>query len=358
MSNVQQYKCFACGGALTFDPKTQKLKCPFCDNVYELKTVEAYDKQLESKDQEKMEWSTPKQETWDQDSDQVKFYGCKSCGGELIVDSTTTATSCPYCDNPVVVMDNLKSNFKPELIIPFQLDKETAKSNFHKHLVKKRFLPKVFKERNHIDEIKGIYVPFWIFDADATISYRYDAKKIEQSSDDSSDYVKEKYYSIIRDGELRFEAVPVDGSSQVEDKVMESIEPFDLKAAQQFTTAYLVGYFADKYDVSAQDSIEHANQRIKRSIESEINKTLKDYDETTLKSSNIDLKNSKARFVLYPVWFLNTTWQNQKYLFAMNGQTGKFVGDLPFDKSLYWPYLLSRALVAAIIFYAIGYLIF
>ena len=356
MTNLQQYKCLACGGALTFDTKTQKLKCPFCDNIYELATVEAFDKQLEADKVENMNWETPKNTTWD--NDEVKFYGCKSCGGELIVDNNTTATSCPYCDNPVVVMDHLKSNFKPELIIPFQLDKTAAKNNLHNHLKNKKFLPAIFKDKNHIEEIKGIYVPFWIFDTDAKANYRYNAIKTEDYSDEDFDYVRDKHYSIVRNGEFKFSAVPVDGSTKIENEIMESIEPFDLKAATDFKTAYLVGYYADKYDVSADDSIKRANQRIKKSIADEIEKTISDYDETDLKSSSIDLKNGKARFVLYPVWFLNTTWQNESYTFAMNGQTGKFVGNLPFDKTLYWPFLISRSLIAAAIVYAIGYFVF
>lgn len=53
-------------------------------------------------------------------------------------------------------------------------------------------------------------------------------------------------------------------------------------------------------------------------------------------SSSIKLKNGKAKYGLLPVWLLNTSWQGQKYTFAMNGQTGKFVGNLPMDKGAYW----------------------
>ena len=67
--------------------------------------------------------------------------------------------------------------------------------------------------------------------------------------------------------------------------------------------------------------------------------------------SSIQLMNGVAKYVLYPVWLLNTTWENKKYTFAMNGQTGKFVGDLPMDKKLYWKkWGLTAGIVAALVY--------
>lgn len=358
MTNLQEYKCPACGGAIGFDTKLQKMKCSYCDSEFEVESLKAYDAQLKEDQVDVMDWETPIEDEWADANDELKMYGCKSCGGELMVDANTTATACPYCDNPIVLMDQLNRGIKPQLIIPFKLDKEKAKANLLNHLKDKKFLPKIFKDKNHIDEIKGVYVPFWIFDTESQASYRYEGIKEENYSDNHFDYIKKRHYSIIREGSFTFEGVPVDGSSIVDDTLMEAIEPFDLKEATEFQTAYLAGYFADKYDVSKEETVDRANQRIKRSIEDEIAQSLRLYDETDEKSGHVHLHNGKARYVLYPVWFLNTTWQNEKYRFAMNGQTGKFVGDLPVDKGLYWQYFAKRALIVSAIFYVIGTFIF
>ena len=127
--------------------------------------------------------------------------------------------------------------------------------------------------------------------------------------------------------------MPVDGSQKMEDELMESIEPFDIKDAVDFKTAYLAGYVADKYDIDAEGSILRANERVKQSAEDSFLKTVKGYTTVFPDYSGIQLKNGIAKYALYPVWVLNTTWNNQKYTFAMNGQTGKFVGDLPVDSS-------------------------
>ena len=142
-------------------------------------------------------------------------------------------------------------------------------------------------------------------------------------------------YSILRGGRIGFERVPVDGSSKMEDDLMESIEPYDFKDAVDFQTAYLAGYLADKYDVNAEESIGHANRRIRQSTEDAFRATVKGYSGVVVENSNVRLENSRVKYALYPVWILNTTWQGKKYRFAMNGQTGKFVGNLPTDKGAY-----------------------
>ena len=108
-----------------------------------------------------------KQAQWQEgEADGLRSYVCKSCGGEIVGDENTAATSCPFCGNPVVMMGQFSGALKPDLVIPFKLDKKAAKEGLKKHLTGKRFLPKIFKDQNHIDEIKGIYVPFWLFDTD------------------------------------------------------------------------------------------------------------------------------------------------------------------------------------------------
>ena len=122
---------------------------------------------------------------------------------------------------------------------------------------------------------------------------------------------------------------------------MESIEPYDFSKAVDFQTAYLAGYLADRYDVDAKQSENRANERIRTGAESEIRKTIKGYDTLIPENISIQLKNGASHYALYPVWILNTTWKGKQYIFAMNGQTGKFVGNLPTDRNAYVRWLLG-----------------
>ena len=211
----------------------------------------------------------------------------------------------------------------------------------------KKLLPKVFKDEAHIDEIKGLYVPFWLFDSDVDADIMYNGTKLRMWSDSNYNYTETSYFSVIRRGSLEFENVPVDGSVKMADDLMESIEPFDASEIIDFRTAYLAGYLADKYDVSKDDSIGRANKRIKKSTEDCFASTAKGYSTLRAENSNIGIKDGKSRYALYPVWLLNTTWRGKKYTFAMNGQTGKMVGDLPMDKGAYWKWWAIYAGIAS-----------
>ena len=358
MTTLQEYKCPCCGGALEFNSSVQKMKCPFCDTEFEMETLEALDAQLENEKESDMSWDSSAGQQWqDGEADGLKTYVCKSCGGEIIGDETTAATSCPYCDNPIVLMGQFSGSLKPDYVIPFKQDKKAAVEGLKKHYEGKTLLPKVFKDQNHIEEVKGVYVPFWLFDADADANIRYKATKVKRWSDDDYNYTETSYYSVCRGGNIGFNTVPVDGSSKMPDELMESVEPYNFSEAVPFQTAYLAGYLADKYDVTDADSVERANERIKKSTEEEFRNTVTGYDTVTTENTYINLQNAKAKYALYPVWMLNTKWNDKKFTFAMNGQTGKMVGDLPCDNKKYWLLTIAFILGFAGVCFALSFLI-
>ena len=338
---LREYKCPCCGGAIEFNSGIQKMKCPFCDTEFEMEALQSYDDAL-SMSQDTMDWQSPPGSEWEEgETDQLRVYVCNSCGGEIVADENTAATSCPYCGNPVVMMGQFSDTLKPDYVIPFKIDKKGAKDALLKHYEGKRLLPKVFKDQNHIDEIKGIYVPFWLFDAGVDADIHYKATKTRIWEDKNNIYTETSYFSVIRSGSMDFQNVPVDGSSKMDDTLMESIEPFDFSQAVDFQTAYLAGYLADKYDVDSETSIPRANERIKASTEEAFRNTVEGYASVNVENSSVKLSNNNAKYTLCPVWLLNTTWNGQKYTFAMNGQTGNFVGDLPMDKSIYKKWFLG-----------------
>ena len=357
--NTVQYKCPCCGGFITYDSKVGKMKCPYCDTEFELETLKSYDESLKNDKSDDMNWiSDDEKERFDGDGDGMCIYVCQSCGGEIIADDTTAATSCPFCGNPTIFKSQLSGELKPDYIIPFKLDKNTAKEALKKHLTGKKLLPKLFKSENHIDEIKGVYVPFWLFDTDADAEARYHATRTRFWSDKDYDYTETSHYSVLRSGSMSFDHIPVDGSKKMPDDLMESLEPFDFSEAVDFSMAYLSGYLADKYDVSSDECNERANERVKRSSDLVLQSTVQGYDSVVPENVSVQFSGGRKHYALYPVWILNTTWNGEKYTFAMNGQTGKFVGDLPVDKGLFWTYFGSIFAGTSVAAYAVFWLLF
>ena len=334
------------------------MKCPYCDTEFEMDTLRAYDDALNQQEPDDMTWKTDPGQDWREgEGEGLRIYQCRTCGGEIVTDETTAATSCPYCSNPVVMMGQLAGDLKPDLVIPFKYDRKAAMEALKSHYKGKRLLPKVFSRENHIEEVKGVYVPVWLFDADAQASIRYKATRVRSWSDSRYHYTETNHYSVFRSGAMSFTAVPVDGSTKMDDTLMESIEPFDLSEGVDFQTAYLSGYLADRYDVGAQQSVARANERIRTSTERAFADTVHGYTTIVPVSSHVNLKNGEARYALYPVWLLNTTWKDKQYHFAMNGQTGKFVGDLPMDGGAFcrWLFGIAGAVSAAV--FAASYLL-
>ena len=348
--------CPACKAELNCEGISGEATCPGCGAEFQMEDLRAYAAQMAEKQDDNMNWDTEAGGQWQEgEADGLRIYGCKQCGGEIVADETTGATHCPYCGNPVVLTGHFAGLLKPDLVIPFKVDKKAAIDVLQNHYKGKRLLPKVFKDQNHIEEVKGLYVPVWLFDTDADANVEYEATRVHRWSDSDYEYTETRHYAVIRGGGIGFENVPVDGSKKMDDTLMESIEPFDISDAVPFQTSYLPGYMADKYDVDAGESIERANERIKKSTEDAFRSTVMGYTTVTAVDSNIRLQNGKSRYALYPVWILNTDWNGQKFTFAINGQTGKIAGDLPMDKGAFWKYLIGVTGAVAALAFAISY---
>lgn len=335
MPTVLQYQCPCCGGRIEFDSAAQQMKCPFCDTVFDLETLRAYDEALKQDAPEEMQWDAPAGGAWEE-AERMGVYTCQSCGGELVADENTAATSCPFCGSPVVLAGRLAGDLKPDLVIPFRLSREDAKAALRRHMQGKRLLPRLFRDENHLDEIKGIYVPFWLYDADVEADLRYHATRVRTWEDSRFRYTETSHFMLQRSGSLGFDRVPVDGSSKMPDELMESIEPFDYGGAVDFQTAYLSGYLADRYDVTAGQSISRANERVKCSTEEAFAATAGGYTTVAPEASRLRLLRSQTHYALCPVWLLTTSWRGQRFTFAVNGQTGRLAGNLPMDKAAYW----------------------
>lgn len=121
----------------------------------------------------------------------------------------------------------------------------------------------------------------------------------------------------------------MDASSKMEDVFMESIEPFDYSQMVPFEMGYLTGYLADKYDVPSENGQDRIRQRVNQSIEDNIQNSLLGFATVVPTNRQLQIQNSKTKYVLLPVWMLNTKYNGKIYTFAMNGQTGKMTGSFP-----------------------------
>ncbi|MBO5143503.1 MAG: zinc ribbon domain-containing protein [Clostridia bacterium] len=331
---VIDHKCVACGASLPFNPKTQRWDCEYCGASYSL--VELNEKEEELK---------KKRQSYELDS-----YHCPDCGAQIVADETTSATFCVYCGNTSIIKERIKGEFNPSKIIPFQTTKEQAIEAFKKMKKGKIYAPKEFNSEENIQKITGVYIPFWVYDCISNGNVEFDCKNFSSWTSGNYTYTKTDFYDVRRSGKMQFDNVPVDGSSKFDDDMMDSIEPFLYDGLKAFDISYLSGFLSERYDVTKENASTRMKKRVENTTIDELKQTVKGYANTSLKNANVELDIKEIEYMLLPVWMLNIKYKDKLYLFAMNGQTGKMVGNVPIVGAKVALTVISLFIVLFIIF--------
>lgn len=347
MGKVLDVQCPSCSAPLHFDAKLGKMKCDYCDSVFDVN-------ELKNIDNVTVEESTEE----NKNTEKYVKYNCPDCGAEIIADETTSATFCLYCGNTAILKNKLTGKFAPDKIIPFKTEKEDAITAF-KGLCKGRiFIPKFFNSESNIEKITGLYIPFWLYEVDVDGSIDATGIKVTSWSSGNTHYTKRDFYDINRTGNMNFKRIPVDGSTRFANDIMNTLEPFYFHYLVDYNHAYLSGYLAESYDVSHEEAFKDAEAR---SLETTKNVMLNDmgnYATKTIKSSNLKSKMKSYEYALLPVWMLNVKYKDKYYLFAMNGQTGEFVGNIPIDKKKVVLFSIGLFVICFALFILVSFLIY
>ena len=348
MANTLDHKCPTCNAVLKFNPKGQNWKCEYCRGEFNLQQIEEYEKKtgkvLEKEPDEKKVL----------DPNGMVVYTCKNCGAEIIADPNVSTTSCVYCKNTAILKDKLQGEFNPKFVIPFKNTKEDAIEAFKKLGKGRIFMPKEFNDKKNINEMSGVYIPFWLYDYTADGSVEATCTRVTSWRSGNYMYTKTDTYLASRDGNMSFSNVPVDGSKRFEDDIMNSIEPFDYNDLKDFNYSYLSGFLSEKYDIDSEGAKPDSETRCKNTFINEMKKDIRGYNAVTVTKNNINLNNIKTDYVLLPVWMLNIKYKDKIYTFAMNGQTGKMVGNIPIN----WVKALLTWFILFALTFGICYLFF
>lgn len=319
---IQQYKCPNCSAELRFHPKKQGFVCEYCDSYFTPEECRSANEQMHTHEQE----IAPGREEF---AEHNNLYVCPSCGAELMTDQNTSATECYYCHNPVVLKGRLSGEYRPAKVIPFKITREEAHGIFKDWCGKRRFLPKDFISESQLLHMAGVYVPFWVADCNIHGQMKAVCKKIRTWTSGDYRYTETKEYDVFRDATIRFEGIPADGASKIEDALMEAIEPFDYNDTKDFEMSYLSGFLSDKYDVNKSQVFPRVRNRAVNGSDQMLRSSMTGYDSVRVTQSDMQVLRTEWQYMLLPVWFMTFQYQGKQYAFAINGQTGKQVGTPP-----------------------------
>lgn len=331
MTAVKNYACPSCKAPLAFEPGSGQWKCDYCFNSYTLEQLET-----------QIETSHP-EEALEEDAPELDSYHCENCGAELIADATTAATFCLYCKSPAIIKNRFSGRFKPTQVIPFKLTKKQAETIYRDWIKKCLFAPSAFQSKTTIEEVTGIYAPFWMYDTTMTGTLDGEGQTISHWTTGDYNYTLIKYFRAYRKGTVSYDNVPVDASIKLDDTLMHKIEPFNYADMVPFSMQYLSGFMAERYDLEEENARPFALSRINDYAAKKFKQTISQYQHFTPRLEEYAPQSISDEYVLMPIYLLNNKFKGQDHLFIVNGQTGKVVGQTPISKA-------KQALFAAALF--------
>lgn len=314
--------------------------CEFCDGEFTLADLGVQATQFNPQATQP-EQTAHELQDWERDgavamdgtgSTDLVGYTCDNCQATLITGRNTGATICPYCNHTITMTSQFVGDFAPKGVVPFKFTKEQAMERF------RSFLKKPFANQtviNSIEKIQGVYVPFWVYSGtvDGTIVLGAGSCVRSWSSNDKN---YEEWTTAVagRQFSAAYKNVPADASKRIDNDAMDSIEPFDLSEMQPFHPAYLSGFLAERWDETAEENFSRIEIRTYNSSQTAASKDLQSqYDKVFVLDRDLKVNNVQTDYVLLPAWLFYCEVNGKKHLYAMNGQTGKFIGNNPLDRN-------------------------
>lgn len=341
-------KCPACKASIKFNPKVGKFKCEYCGSEFTLEEMQKHSDNASTEEKNQPKEKQTKKDTYDG----YVSYHCESCGAEIIADEQTAATFCVYCGNTAILKSKLSGEFTPDKMLVFKKEKQESINAF-KGLGKGRpLMPKDFNSEKNIEKIRGIYIPFWLYDLNIEGDVNMTGDIITHWSVGDTHYTKTDKYRVVRGGTMTYHNIPVDASSRFDNNIMNSIEPFNFAELIPYNHAYLSGFYAERYDESGEKIYNEAAERALNSTRERLKNEATRYATTIVTGDTLTSKELKKQYVMLPVWMVNVKYKDKMHIFAMNGQTGEFIGNIPLDKGkavLYFIIIFVITFIAVII---------
>lgn len=304
------FKCRNCGGNVVFNPEKGKMCCPNCDGI---------------DSQEKV-------------TNEQTLESCINCGAPLTVSDYASATKCEHCGSYIIFDERVEGEYRPHLMIPFAVSKNKAKEIMRKSFKKKAFAPTNFLSEKMLNKLEGLYVPFFLYDMNVDASYHGEGVKTRTWTQGETEYTEHSYYDVRRELDAEFLKVPVDASKDMDDSIMDLMEPYDYKVLQDFKEDYMSGFFSEIYSQNSSEMQSRAERKVVDSTKEMVRASITGYGSVRKISDHENISQVVSNYTLMPVWHYEYTYQNKTYHYFINGQTGKVVGTTPVAKGKVFGY--------------------
>lgn len=334
------YKCPNCGGEIQYQPENGKIKCEYCGSVFSV--------------DDNMEKTRKNAEEHNDFEGNGKIYTCSQCGASIYATEETGVTFCSYCGSQAFLESRIKGdeNIMPDIIIPFKISKEECEKIYKDKIKHAWFLPKGMKSDTTIDKFRGIYMPCWVYTAQADVDGKYEATsmKIVGGFDEYTTY------EVTAKGNSTYGGFVEDSSASFPDGIMRGISPFDMKKARTFDDKYMAGFYADIGNLPPEayenEILAYAKANVKEDLKKDATIRSKGVSNSDIENkTTVDGRITEVKKGFLPVWFLSNKNEHTGLMSyaVINGLTGKIHADLPVDMKKYLILSLIIAIPAFIL---------
>ena len=355
LESVLQLPCPSCGGELSYSASKQEINCNHCGFVkaFEQANDMVQEKSLESAAQQMQQFS-PK-------TIQKKVIDCGNCGAQIMIQDDEVSVRCNFCGSEKVNEKAMDQNLiQPQGIIPFMVDKQSAKDKFSEWIKKGWFKPNKLKTLAALGDVHGIYVPFWTYDAktfsnwtgEAGFHYYVTESYTDSEGNSKTRQVKKTRWEY-RSGSFDkfFDDVLIVASKGLPHKVITPIYPYELDKVINYNNDLLVGWEAEIYSLDVMEGYGVADEQMDVEIR-RIAKSQLGGDTQRGLRVNSQKWGQTFKHIILPVWLCSYIYNDKTYQFAVNGQTGKINGSKPVSWVKVASLVLFIILLIAVIYVA------
>lgn len=329
--------CVSCGAELLYAPGTTELKCDYCGHTQAIAPSQNGFEELKLRPYLDSMGSLSH-------SEELTMLHCKNCGANQHIEENYKSLRCVYCTMPLIIEDAYKEKWiLPGAVLPFQIDQKKAHTIFRNWVHDLWWAPNNLK-RAALDpqNTKGLYAPYWTFDAQLSANYTGQRGDYYYVTVPYTTTVNGKTVTQNRQ-ERRTRWTPAQGSIQgfMDDTLIkasqqkagvipQAIAHWNLNALKPFDSSFLAGFITQKYTIPLKDGHLKANKEAQKIA---TRWACRDIGGDTQRVSSLDMKLSDETFkhILLPVFVSVYMFNNKRYNFFVNGQTGAVSGQRPYS---------------------------
>lgn len=326
----RQFHCPTCGSEMPFTPTAQTLKCTHCG--FEKHVPQTMGDVREIPFSEFVDLAKVPQKIL---SGAEVERRCDGCGAMVMFSATTATDDCPFCgahlDNPV---ETAQPMIEPGGVLPFAIPEPDARLRFKKWVSSRWLAPGSFYRMAELNKVRGLYVPFWTYDATSWSFYtgqRGDAYWVTVGHGKNRRRERRIRWTTVS-GRLDhwFDDVLVCGSHSLPEKLVRNLEPWDLVSIQPYAPSFLSGFRSERYQVGADEGFVLARLEMDNVIRQLICRQIGG-DEQRISSVQTQVDNVTFKYILLPVWLAAYRYNDKTFRVLINARTGEVQGQRPWS---------------------------